>query len=149
MADPAKRAAVYARQAAQKRQPIEDTCARCGSVWSKGRSATRDLCASCLPVPPSRVMERPGRINTANKMRARAFGVEFEDVDILRLYEDAGWLCWLCDGAVDPTLPATDPMAPSLDHKIPLSRGGGHVLANCALAHRDCNVRKGVRVLAA
>lgn len=47
----------------------------------------------------------------------------------------------------DRSLPSMHPMAPSLDHKVPLSRGGAHVESNCALAHRICNIRKGSDLL--
>ena len=35
-----------------------------------------------------------------------------------------------------------DLLAPTLDHLIPLSQGGLHVLANVATAHFICNSRK-------
>lgn len=37
------------------------------------------------------------------------------------------------------------PMRPSIDHIVPLSKGGGHELANVQLAHYQCNLRKGNR----
>jgi 5-methylcytosine-specific restriction endonuclease McrA len=33
-------------------------------------------------------------------------------------------------------------MAPSLDHILPLARGGAHDHSNLQLAHRICNSRK-------
>lgn len=35
------------------------------------------------------------------------------------------------------------PLSPSLDHVVPLSRGGAHDPDNVQLAHLSCNVRKG------
>ena len=32
--------------------------------------------------------------------------------------------------------------APSIDHIVPLSKGGEHSYANCALAHTGCNSAK-------
>jgi 5-methylcytosine-specific restriction endonuclease McrA len=37
---------------------------------------------------------------------------------------------------------APDPMSPSLDHILPLSKGGTHEPRNVQLAHLGCNVRK-------
>lgn len=36
-------------------------------------------------------------------------------------------------------------MCPSLDHVIPMSKGGAHSYANTQLAHWLCNVTKGNR----
>jgi HNH endonuclease len=36
-----------------------------------------------------------------------------------------------------------DPLSKSLDHLIPLSRGGTHEPANVSLAHLRCNVSRG------
>jgi 5-methylcytosine-specific restriction endonuclease McrA len=52
-------------------------------------------------------------------------------------------ICHLCGQAVDRHRNAT------MDHVIPITRGGPHTLANVKLAHRGCNTRKGNRILAA
>lgn len=36
-------------------------------------------------------------------------------------------------------------LSASLDHRVPLAKGGKHSMANCQLAHLDCNVLKGAR----
>lgn len=52
--------------------------------------------------------------------------------------------CSWCGDPVDHTLKAPDPLSPSVDHIIPLSRGGDpYDLANLALQHLGCNSRKG------
>lgn len=57
-----------------------------------------------------------------------------------------GWTCGLCGEPVDADLPYPHPMSKSLDHVLPLSRGGAHSEANVQLAHLSCNIRKGARV---
>jgi 5-methylcytosine-specific restriction endonuclease McrA len=57
-----------------------------------------------------------------------------------------GWMCQLCGDHVDKTIRPMLPMGPTLDHIVPLARGGLHVLDNVQLAHRICNMRKGARV---
>jgi 5-methylcytosine-specific restriction endonuclease McrA len=42
-------------------------------------------------------------------------------------------------------LGSSGPMKPSIDHKIPLSKGGTHDLANTQLAHYRCNLSKNNR----
>ena len=54
--------------------------------------------------------------------------------------------CWLCGHPVDRTLPGAHPQGPTVDHIIPLSRGGNPLDRNNArLAHRRCNVTRGAR----
>jgi 5-methylcytosine-specific restriction endonuclease McrA len=38
------------------------------------------------------------------------------------------------------------PLAPTLDHIVPLARGGHHTRDNTQCAHFSCNTRKGARV---
>jgi 5-methylcytosine-specific restriction endonuclease McrA len=52
------------------------------------------------------------------------------------------WTCHICHKKVTEA-------DWSLDHLIPLSKGGAHTPANVALAHRRCNSRRGVGKIAA
>lgn len=53
-------------------------------------------------------------------------------------------ICWLCGKPVDYTVPARSPMAPSVDHRDPLSLGGHPTdLQGLELAHYGCNSRRG------
>ena len=49
-------------------------------------------------------------------------------------------ICHICKTFVPP-----EDM--TLDHLIPLSRGGNHAAANLAVAHRRCNSRRGTGIL--
>lgn len=57
-----------------------------------------------------------------------------------------GWVCWVCEGEVDPAATAGTPGAPSIDHVVPKARGGGNEDENVRLAHRRCNSRRGSRL---
>lgn len=55
--------------------------------------------------------------------------------------ERDGWICHICGEPVpDEQFPS--PKSPSMDHVIPLSRGGEHSYANVRLAHFGCNAGK-------
>jgi 5-methylcytosine-specific restriction endonuclease McrA len=71
--------------------------------------------------------------------RARILGVTAERVDRLAVFERDGWVCRLCQ---KPVLRCEA----SLDHIVPISRGGEHSYANVQLAHLECNRRKGAQV---
>ncbi len=58
------------------------------------------------------------------------------------VFRDMG-ICQICKQPVDLESFWLDKLAPSLDHIIPLSKGGTHIHENVQLAHRICNIRKG------
>ena len=62
------------------------------------------------------------------------------------IFERDGFVCGICNEPVDMEVRYPDAMSASLDHIIPLSRGGGHVRANVRLAHLGCNARKCARL---
>ncbi|QZD97710.1 HNH endonuclease [Gordonia phage Vine] len=55
-----------------------------------------------------------------------------------------GWICQLCWDPVDPEETRRRWVA-TLDHKIPLSKGGTHTYENTQLAHLWCNSAKGAK----
>jgi hypothetical protein len=52
------------------------------------------------------------------------------------------WTCGICSEPVDQTVSCPHPMAATVDHIVPISRGGAHTLANVQIAHMVCNSRK-------
>lgn len=56
------------------------------------------------------------------------------------------YVCHICDGWVDMSLPRTIGLGATVDHVIPLSKGGSDEPENLRLAHWACNVRKGSKV---
>lgn len=57
-----------------------------------------------------------------------------------------GWACHICGHPVDQMCAWPAPTSPSLDHVVPLSRGGAHEPSNVRLAHLICNSMKGARL---
>lgn len=66
-----------------------------------------------------------------------------EAFDYGEIYDRDGWVCGLCSEPVNPDLQWPDPMSVSLDHIVPVSRGGRHVRDNAQCSHLRCNVAKG------
>lgn len=56
--------------------------------------------------------------------------------------ERDGYVCHICNELVDMTLPRTSKLGATLDHVVPISKGGVDSLDNLKLAHWVCNVRK-------
>lgn len=59
------------------------------------------------------------------------------------VFDRDGWVCGICCGSIDPEVRYPDPLSVSLDHVVPLSKGGHHTRANTQAAHLKCNVDKG------
>ncbi len=53
-----------------------------------------------------------------------------------------GWICQLCGIEIDSMLEYPHPRSQSLDHKLPISKGGAHTRENCQISHLECNVAK-------
>jgi 5-methylcytosine-specific restriction endonuclease McrA len=71
--------------------------------------------------------------------------VHYEPVDRRKIFARDQWICQLCLGPVNPA--STHPKwRASLDHILPMSRGGTHTYANLQLAHVSCNSRKHANV---
>lgn len=68
-----------------------------------------------------------------------------EEVWRSRIFERDGWRCQLCRLKVDRRRVVPHPKAPTLDHIIPLAKGGTHEPANVQLACFRCNCLKGDR----
>ena len=61
------------------------------------------------------------------------------------IFERDNWICQLCE---EPVIEkdATQKLGPTIDHIIPLSKGGTECKTNVQLAHMACNSSKGNRV---
>jgi 5-methylcytosine-specific restriction endonuclease McrA len=85
---------------------------------------------------------KPGPTGLNARKRARKFGVAYEPVDKRKVFTRDNWRCGICREKVDKRLRWPHQMAASLDHVVPLSRGGSHTYANTQCAHSRCNSAK-------
>lgn len=134
-----------ARTPIEPKQPIEKYCRNCDERFIPTLLYKNFCSEQCWVKGKLRARGQPGNV----KRRAEYFGVEFEQVDALSVFERDGWTCRLCGTATPyPLRGSTAPMAPELDHIIPISKGGPHTYANLQCACRRCNIAKGARTIA-
>ena len=77
--------------------------------------------------------------------RTGAFRTEWEKNKTIVLRTQT--ICGICGQPVDKTIKAPDPMSPTVDHIIPVSKGGHPSdLQNLQLAHRWCNRQKSNKI---
>lgn len=122
--------------------------------WNPGALRVLDKeCAFCLTPFRSDTPRRKycgaecqARINQQrrNKRTAACF---VEDVSKKVVAKRDKWCCQICRKKVDHELAWPHPMSWSLDHIVPISKGGEHSYANTQLAHLTCNISKRAHTL--
>lgn len=64
-------------------------------------------------------------------------------IDREDVFDFFGWICIVCEQEIERHLEYPDKMSATLEHIIPLSRGGTHTWDNVAPSHLLCNGKKG------
>lgn len=77
--------------------------------------------------------------------RAREVAAFVETVSPAEVMRRDKWICHLCEKMIPKALPHPAPLSGTLDHVIPLARGGLHSYANIKAAHLVCNLAKGAK----
>lgn len=105
-------------------------CIHCGEVFTSRNQ--RQYCPDCRQYG-----------NGSAKDRAELFGVAYEIIDPYKVFYRDQWHCQIC-GKATPIKNRGKfySNAPELDHRIPMSKGGGHLYSNVQCACRRCNAQK-------
>ncbi len=118
-------------------------CAQCGDEFNRFDAGWH--CNYC-----KKANVRQAR--ALRKARKRGAGSYESGIDHESVYDKSDGTCALCGGRVaDPSVwlhwdgQTWMPLAPTVDHVVPLARGGSHTWSNVQLAHNRCNARKGDR----
>lgn len=74
--------------------------------------------------------------------KRRAAYARGDDIDALALFEAHGWVCCICNKPINRRLRCPNWYAATIEHIIPISKGGTHTWDNTAPAHLICNLRK-------
>lgn len=74
--------------------------------------------------------------------RAKEMGVAYEYFDVESIFDRDNWTCKLCGCKVNKFEAYPSNQSASLDHIVPLSKGGTHTPGNVQLAHLICNLKK-------
>ncbi|MFJ2697432.1 HNH endonuclease [Streptomyces rochei] len=85
---------------------------------------------------------RCGRRAAKDKRRAMERKAFVAPVNRQAIYQRDRWVCQLCRKPVARGKAVPHPKAPTIDHIVPLARGGTHEPANVQLAHYHCNTIK-------
>lgn len=102
----------------------------------------------CKRKAENRLRKTYKRSKDTHRHRARKYGCEYDPtVTLERLIERDGLRCAICGEMCDPNdtrwSKFSGPLSPSMDHIIPMAKGGGHTWDNVQVAHIICNSYKG------
>jgi 5-methylcytosine-specific restriction endonuclease McrA len=141
----AYQADIRKKRIAEKRQKGAP-CRDCGALVFDIRHRHITRCEKCRILMVERAKSLRNADKKAYKARRRAkVGIEVDNKIIAyQIYDRDGWVCYYCGVATPIRLIGSNHgCEPTLDHLIPVSKGGSHTADNLRLACRDCNTLKG------
>lgn len=134
--------------------PMNYQCVQCGKVF-QSRQYKATLCGNknclsafakatgALATPIKKWASRSDRDRYFSYLRRSVvMDRKSEKFSAVEIFERDGWRCGICMKPVSASLRWPNPKSASLDHIVPISRGGHHVRANVQLSHLGCNSRK-------
>jgi len=77
-----------------------------------------------------------------DRYRARKHKVRYEKIDKNLVYDRDGWKCYICGIFISPSPGYDLPYNATLDHVIPMSKGGDHTYDNVRACCYSCNQKK-------
>lgn len=127
-------------------------CKRCGcEMMAKGGvGPKRRVCEECKAIRRrDESREQKQRYGRNHRQRARYHGVQYVAFPVRVVFERDGYVCQICR---KKTLPKVmyrkedgkiHPRSPTIDHIIPMAKGGPHKIENAQCACFRCNSLKG------
>jgi predicted nucleic acid-binding Zn ribbon protein/uncharacterized OB-fold protein len=136
------------RKTAARRARIPPrTCDWCGRLFKPARRSRARWCSQrCMAARWSN--DHPD-VKRAEKLRRRARlrCSVVENIRPIDIYTRDRWTCQLCHRpAPQPLLGTRSPLRPTIDHILPIAKGGQHTHQNVQCAHSQCNSRKSARI---
>jgi len=122
----------------------------CGLKKAQDNGVCSDECRKAKLKLSKRASHRGRR--DSHRHRAVKFGCEYDSsLTLEKLIKRKGLRCAICGGMCDLNdhtwSEYCGPMYPSIDHIIPMSKGGSHTWENVQVAHIICNSQKSNKVV--
>ena len=126
-----------AKAAKQKKIQAEFACVNCGLL--SRRKGGKYCSTKCAVLVVWRVQK--------HVRRARKRGIAHETIDLPNLLARDKFKCGICAKAISVKHRYPHPLSPSIDHIIPLSKGGSHTWVNVQDSHHECNQLKRAKAM--
>lgn len=124
-------------------------CTVCGATITRPhKSDRRPTCSpACRHALAGQAYAGGRASDTAMRSRARDAGAHtIEDFTSVEIFNRDNWTCYICADPVNKAPNCFDPRSATVDHVIPLSKGGQHTRDNVKCACLRCNSSKQDRV---
>lgn len=118
-------------------------CDDCQSVFATSRHLSGVSAPIITRCKDCQIERR--RIRDRKKTLIRQKSISNPRISVALIAKRDCYLCHLCNQIVDMDIKRTDKMGATIDHIVPLSKGGLDNMENVALAHWICNIKKGNR----
>lgn len=119
----------------KRNQIIKKKCVWCGREFQiNGVSARQRFCSKTC-----------NDAYNSKRRRARVRNAKIRPVYFHDIYKRDNGICQICHKQVYLNRGRYHPLSATLDHIIPLAKGGAHEPKNIQLAHRICNMKKGTK----
>lgn len=129
--------------------PRTFVCKECGNVVTTtcGDMRSEFCCDTCEAVYYRRIDHQTARhkafCRESKQRREKQIAAGYvEPVSYEKLYERDHGVCQICGMPVPDDKFADNSWGGTIDHRVPLSKGGKHSQSNCQLTHRICNSLK-------
>lgn len=128
---------------------VDRTCRECGATFHSEYKNAAYCSPECKRKHVNRANHAQRKYNvhrSCHRKRARKYGCAYDpSVNLKRLIERDGLTCYICGKQCDPndlSWGTSGPNRPTLDHVVPLAKGGGHVWGNVKVCCGECNSAK-------
>lgn len=132
----AKRLAEQQLHKLEMQQLLTKECIVCGKTF-KAKSRNNKCCSKACS---------KRRDNLLHEKRIYKNGKPDLSITLAKLYKRDDGICQICRRSINFNCDSNSDYYPSIDHIIPISKGGEHQWDNVQLACRCCNTLKGDKV---
>lgn len=122
-------------------RPVK-TCRQCGTEFKVGGSVFCSHECSQEYKREHRVRDKYKTLNARGRAWTRRTGARYEHIEADKVFERDGYVCQICGKPTAERDGNLSPMYPTVDHVVPLSKGGDHTYGNVQTAHFICNSHK-------
>jgi 5-methylcytosine-specific restriction endonuclease McrA len=120
-------------------------CSDCGRMVVRSQRNGNPVCRLCTELK-DKAANKEAKRRRRHVVRDRS-GQRAERFTSTQLFDRDSWRCQLCGVKVRTyTKKRNADDEATIDHIVPLSRGGQHDMANCQCACRRCNTAKGAKM---
>lgn len=130
---------------------VRDYVKSCGLNKAQDNGVCSEECRRIKKNQSVKASRKRRGVRDSHRHRARKYGVAFDpSITLKKLIARDGLRCAICGGMCDTNDHSwskhSGALYPSIDHIIPMAKGGPHTWDNVQVAHMICNSEKGDKI---